>query len=401
MIALTEVFPLAGAGAGPAPPRFTLDGDACLEGHLAQACARVLGGIRGLIPGRKLEAVLLGGGYGRGEGGVLRDEKGDRPYNDLEFYVAIAGRRHFNEFLYERRLQVLGEILTPLAGVEVEFKITSLAEIARRPISMFSYDLAVGHRWLWGGRRSAVAEGWKHHRCPGNIPLEEATRLMMNRCSGLLFARARLLQEPVTPVTVDFARRNIAKAQLAMGDAVLAAHRLYHWSCRERHRRLERLARSETSPWWGELLRHHAAGVEFKLHPTTRAAAGETLGVLHDGVTALARDCWLWLEARRLGRPFDSVRAYALDARDQGHRSSRGRNFLLNFRADGFRLRLRAKPWRHPRQRIFRALALLLWEPAALSDPCLRERLQLDLNVPVASLPEADAAYAALWPRLR
>ena len=88
-------FPLPAPRAKPV--RFTLDGDDALELHLAQTCARVLSGIRGLIPTAKLEAVLLGGGYGRGEGGVLRGPTGDRPYNDLEFYVAITGNRHVNE----------------------------------------------------------------------------------------------------------------------------------------------------------------------------------------------------------------------------------------------------------------------------------------------------------------
>ena len=131
------------------PTRFTLDGDNALEGHLELTCARILSGIRGLIPAPKLEAVLLGGGYGRGEGGVLRGPAGDRPYNDLEFDVAIKGNRHVNAFRYHRRLEVLGEILTHIADVEVEFKITSLVELAARPVSMFSYDLIAGHRLLW------------------------------------------------------------------------------------------------------------------------------------------------------------------------------------------------------------------------------------------------------------
>jgi len=79
--------------------------------------------------------VLLGGGYGRGEGGVLRGPAGDRPYNDLEFDVAIKGNRHLNAFRYHRRLEVLGEILSHLADVEVEFKITSLARLAAQPPS--------------------------------------------------------------------------------------------------------------------------------------------------------------------------------------------------------------------------------------------------------------------------
>src|SRR4051812_46487832 len=96
--------------------RFTRDGDDALESHLELTCTRVVSGLRGLIPEAKLDAILLGGGYGRGEGGVLRGPAGDQPYNDLEFYVALTGNRHVNERRYHRRLEVLGEILTPLAG---------------------------------------------------------------------------------------------------------------------------------------------------------------------------------------------------------------------------------------------------------------------------------------------
>src|SRR5688572_7629618 len=72
-------------------PRFTIDGSPALEQHLALTCAKIAAGIRGLIPPGRLEAVLLGGGYGRGEGGVLQTPMGARPYNDLEFYVCLRG----------------------------------------------------------------------------------------------------------------------------------------------------------------------------------------------------------------------------------------------------------------------------------------------------------------------
>src|SRR5438445_13084871 len=74
-----------------AAARFTLDGSDELERHLTQTCQKVLAGIQAIVPSRKLEALLLGGGYGRGEGGVLKTEAGNQPYNDLEFYVFIRG----------------------------------------------------------------------------------------------------------------------------------------------------------------------------------------------------------------------------------------------------------------------------------------------------------------------
>jgi hypothetical protein len=388
----------------PAPgrtPRFTLDGDPELERQLALTCTRVLSGIRGLIPPDKLEAVLLGGGYGRGEGGVLRDPAGDRPYNDLEFSVLIKGNRHGNEFRYRRRLEVLGEILTHLADVEVEFKITSHAELIARPVSMFSYDLVVGHRVIWSAPALAGLPGCNQHRDAESIPPVEATRLLMNRCSGLLFARLELEHERLTPGAADFVRRNIAKVQLACGDAVLTAFGRYHWSCRERHRRLVQLAANESWPWLDAVLRHHGTGVEFKLQPTMTEAPREHLVALHREVTELAQQCWLCLEARRLRRAFPSAAAYAADAGNQCPGTNPFGNYLLNFRANGFRTRAHPNPWRHPRQRIFHALALLLWEPATLTDSTLLNQLAIELNLGTRPIAEWPAAYRALWFRVQ
>lgn len=382
----------------PAATRFTLDGDAALERHLEQTCARVVSGIRGLIPAQKLEAVLLGGGYGRGEGGVLRAPGGDRPYNDLEFYVAIRGNRHVNEIRYHRRLEVLGEILTHLADAEIEFKITSFAELAVQPVSMFSYDLIAGHR-LWGD--TPLPTACDRHRSSESIPSSEAARLLMNRCTGLLLARAELARQTFTAASADFVRRNIAKAQLACGDAVLTACGRYHWSCRERHHRLEQLAASEPSPWLDSVVQQHAIGVAFKLHPTASGYTHDALIALHAEVTALALQCWLTLEARRLGRAFPSAQAYAQDRGDQCPGTPRLRNFALNFRVNYFRLHAHPSPWRHPRQRIFRALALLLWEPATFSDPALRRCLESELNATTPDPTAGLAAYRALWSRVR
>ena len=390
----------AAAALTPAP-RFTLDGDEALERHLAQTCARVLSGIRGLIPARKLEFVLLGGGYGRGEGGVLRGPAGDRPYNDLEFSVAIKGNRHVNEFRYRRRLEVLGEILSHLADAEVEFKITSLAELARRPVSMFSYDLIVGHRLLWTHPLALGLPGCRHHLGAESIPESEATRLLMNRCSGLLFARSELDRTPFTPTAADFVRRNIAKVQLACGDAVLTALGRYRWSCRERHHRLAQLAANESWPWLDAVLRHHAAGVEFKLHPVTDQSPRDALIALHREVSLLAQQCWLHLESRRLGRSFPSAREYAHDTVNKCPGSNPLLNALLNARANGFRFRAQPSPWRHPRQRIYHALALLLWEPGALTDPALRRQLEVELNLGKRPASEWLPAYRALWSRVQ
>jgi hypothetical protein len=376
-------------------PRFTVDGSDALETHLAQTCEKIAAGLRGLLPPHKLQAVLLGGGYGRGEGGVWRTAPGDRPYNDLEFYVFLRGNRHLNEWRFGRALHVLGEILTPQAGIEVEFKIAALPELARAPVSMFSYDLLVGHRCVFGPEELFAA--CAHHREAGQIPIGEATRLLMNRCSGLLLAQERLQREPFTAGDADFVRRNIAKAELALGDAVLTAYGQYHWSARERHLRLERIARAEGGTWIEGVVRHHAAGVEFKLHPERSDARREELQPRFAAVSSLALRTWQWVEERRLRRPVPNARSYAELDVDLWPGASPARNALQNVKIFGAAELLRGRARRHPRQRVIEALVLLLWEPAALSEPALLRRIQCALQTQATTFPALVAAYRRVW----
>ena len=379
-------------------PRFTVDGALELEQHLARTCEKIAAGVRGLIPPRKLEALVLGGGYGRGEGGVLATAAGERPYNDLEFYVFVRGNRHLNERRFGRALHVLGEILTPQAGVEVEFKISSRRELERSAVTMFSYDLVMGHRWLIGDDRLLARCG--HHRDAERIPLAEATRLLMNRCSGLLFAAEKLQRREFTAADADFTARNIAKAELALGDAVLVTKGTYHWSVRERERRLAELPSSELKPWLGRVREHHAAGTQFKLRPQRSAASREELAARHAAVTARALDVWLWLEQQRMCAPLPSPRDYALSHLTKCRDQSRGRNVLVNARTLGPRAIVQADATRHPRERILNTLALLLWDRATLGSPELLRFVQRELQTTAVDFTALVAAYRTLWAKV-
>ncbi len=385
-----ETFPSSAAEA-----RFTVDGSNELEGRLAQTCRTILAGIRGVVPPHRLEGVLLGGGYGRGEGGVLQTISGDEPYNDLELYIFVRGNRHGSEWWYRRPLEVLAEILTPLAGVEVEFKITSFTHFARQPTGMFSYDLAMGHRWLLGA--TVLLARCAHHREAARIPLAEATRLLMNRCSGLLFAQDKLASDTFTAADADFVRRNIAKAELALGDAVLTVHGAYHWSCQERNRRLRHFNHAELVPHGENVCVHHANGVRFKLHPERSTASRDELQKLFDEVSALALRVWLWVETRRLGQRFSSARAYVESCVDKCPETDCLRNLLVNLKVTRLRDYVRATPWKHPRQTVLESLVLLLWTSDALIVPALLRRLQRTLNTRATRFPDLVHAYRSFW----
>ncbi len=389
--------PRDGAPAAPAD-RFTLHGSPALERHLASTCARVGAAVGACIPPLKLEAILLGGGYGRGEGGVLQTPTGDQPYNDLEFYVLARGNVWMNEAQYGRALEALGAELAAEARLHVEFKLTSLAKLERGPVSMFSYDLVTGHRWVVGAE--PLLASCAHHRDARRIPLAEATRLLLNRASGVLFAAERLRRAEFTPDDADFVGRNLAKLQLALGDALLTVAGQYHWSCQERHRRLRRLEPPGTAPgWWREVERGHAAGVAFKLFPCRTTLERDALQARLDALVTLSRQVWLWLEARRLDRPFPSVRDYVWSPGDKCPESEPFANRLRNLRGFGVRSLGDSRAARHPRERLFHSLSLLLWEPALLNDPWSRSRLQYELRSAATDFTGLVRAYKALWRR--
>jgi hypothetical protein len=381
--------------------RFTLDGSDELESHLADTCNKVQAEIQLLRLNSRLEALALGGGYGRGEGGVLRSPTGDRPYNDLEFYVFCRGNRIWNERSYRDPLRNLGEKLSPDAGLHVEFKVDSLNRLRKSPITMFSYDLVSRHRVLWprpaelNGRNIFVS--CEHHLTGGRISLHEATRLLLNRCTGLLLAKELLLKPKLTAEDSDFIGRNLSKARLALGDAVLTVFGQYHWSCIERHERLNRLPEINDLPILAEVRRQHRTGVEFKLHPFQTQAPQQELRDEHQEISDLAQKIWLWLESRRLNRPLNSVREYCLTAGGKRCGASILRNVLLNaktFGPAGIFHRMAAV---YPRERLLNSLPLLLWgEP--LNDLRIRRHLQNQLRTAAQDWQSLVAAYMSIWP---
>jgi len=388
-------------GVSPHQKRFTMDGSDALETHLARLCEKVLGGVRALIPEGKLEALVLGGGYGRGQGGVLKTPTGDAAYNDLEFYVFLRGNRVLNERKCHELLEELGERLSGLAGFHVEFKVDSLARLRRSPVTMFSYDLVSGNHILFGGEK--VFDGCGHHLDATKIPHVEALRLLFNRCTGLLLAKELLKNRELTPAEADFVGRNLAKAKLALGDVILAQAGRYHWSCVKRDKVLSDFVVEGNPNWLPEVRKYHAEGVAFKLHPERLAKSIEQFRTEHETISRLANQVWLWLENRRLGKSFSSTREYAFsDVRKCNLPKGRSpqamtRNALLNLRSFGMGGML-DRGLRYPRERLLNALPLLLWEEP-LNDLRVKCFLQKELRTRASDWQGFVAAYKSVWPK--
>ena len=195
----------------------------------------------------------------------------------------------------------------------------------------------------------------------------------------------------------DFVERNLAKARLALGDVVLAATGLYQWSCRERQRRLADLPVPEGIPCLAAIREQHAQGVAFKLHPHPSSCAVPDLREDFRLVSLLACRLWLWVESRRLGAAFRTPGGYTPHAPAKCPGTPPLQNWLVTARHLGWRELTRPAAFRDPRERLLRALPVLLWQPTLVANSRVRHRLQGDLRTTARDETGLVAAYTRLW----
>lgn len=240
---------------------FTTLGDAAVEAELGEMLRGLRADIAGMQVGSGLVSVVLGGGYGRGDGGVV--ERGGRqlPYNDLDFFVFTDGMSKAARAELALRLARLGEPWAERLGVEVDFApAREISSLSWMPVTLMFQELRVGHQVVYGDARALAAIP----PCPAeSLPQREGLRLLLNRGTGLLLAQRRLAVGGDDEGTRDFVWRNLHKCALGCGDALLILAHRYDYELRRRVSALESLAGKH----WPE------AVAEAQLGPYRRAVA--------------------------------------------------------------------------------------------------------------------------------
>lgn len=339
-----------------------------LEAHFARvrACGEQL-------RAHGAEAVILGGGYGRGEGGVrLNPRTGQyQLFNDLDYFLfckspSDAGLQGWIHTFSRQESEAL--------GIDVEFKALRKTDASAPNSTMMFYDLLMAHHVIWGPADylEDYADGLDARR----LPAIEATRLLWNRGSGLYFA----LCDHACEGPREVIWRNLQKARLSLADAWLCLKGLHHPLVRVRH---ERLHQQRDYPLGREFLQWHFEAASFKERPTPAPPLeGLTEGL--EKVRQAWGEMWLMAEEKRLGCPIDSLAAYAALARPLFPGCPTWRNLLLALR-DRLRRGGMLKPVSdYPRGALMRSLALLLSADKALIQRVARH------------LPDAEGAPGKL-----
>jgi len=341
---------------------YTIYGDERLDRKIADDMAMVVRTVREIIPAGRLTAVILGGGYGRGEGGVVRKENGEAGlFNDYDMFIIVNGLSASARSKYNAALRRASELLTSALGLEVDFSpLKNRQELAGLPATMMWYELKHGHRVIYGPENilDSVPD------FDGNqLPPDNAMQLMLNRGTGLLLARDRLREESITADDNDFITRNIYKAVMACGDAFLMLRQRFDSSyCRRR----ELLAEFHNDPLIAVsgLLPLYQESIDYKLRPTPGRKPAELLALYHRALS-IFHDFYSFTICSVYGlelNPSFDLKFYdaMLEVAAPHGFKELVKNFLLNL----YYVKPRRGPvallWRYPRHRLYIALPQLL-----------------------------------------
>ena len=245
--------------------RYTLTADPDVEATLDRVLPAVAAEIEALrLP--KLRAVVLGGGYGRGEGGVRHTPAGGRLYNDLDVFVFSDGAGSGDAARIDRELKIISERWEPQLGIAVDFgpakNISALPAVSR---TLMFQELLRGWLPVWG---QADLNAWIQPLEAADIPYSEAVRLLLNRGMGLIFAGGYLKNGRNDP---DFIIRNMNKAYLGGGDALLIAAGKYCWRGPDRVAAYRELVREEKLS--GDFAGLYEKAFRWKLEPEVKLPA--------------------------------------------------------------------------------------------------------------------------------
>ena len=330
-------------------PVYSVDGSAAFNSRLHETLLRIADEVETAL-GDNLVALVLGGGYGRGEGGVVNQQGVERPYNDLDFTLLVLRQSRVKW----DRLHDIGNRFAKQLGMHVDFsRPLTVADVEQWPHWLMWYDLLNGHVVLKGSTDILI----KHAPASlkGPLPCIEATRLLLNRGTGLLWA-LRVVRGVEASPDEDFVRRNYYKCALALGDALLIAYRRYTTAYQGRDLLVADLEQSEPDVAVFHIGTLYDDALRFKFRPD---AVDPHVPSEH-ALKALSQvwgSVFLHVETVRTGQVWPSFQEYvewnAIREADQHTFTGLLRNVVRN-------LQMGRLGWRYPREALYMRLPVLL-----------------------------------------
>ncbi len=303
------------------PARFTLMGDAHVEGVLDELVQKASRAVLRFVLKDNLKALILAGSYGRGEGGIATRDLVQHPSGTLDLILLVVGLRSPARQKLATEAEAALATLRRRYLVNIDLSVVDAHAVERDRVSVRWHDARHGHRHLAGdpGFLPGLARFTE-----GALDRAEAFDLIVHHGGLLVLNDVIRASGPLTPERREVILKQAANAVLGFGDAFLLRRTTYHWSEVERARRMGDRATSAPPDlkslyaaaanyrWTGDPI-----GAERLMFEIENGHLKETLGRVH-----------LELERRRLQERHPNFEGFVSASlrEDDGDRGSRLEN---------------------------------------------------------------------------
>ena len=234
---------------------YTISDDKRIDDVIARDLEFIVHRVREVIPAR---AIVLGGGFGRGEGGVLTAAARIRPVNDYDIFVVVPDSNNVD---FKRIGREIAKQVKIRAIDLMPIKYSDLPQLAATQIN---YDLKYGSTFLWGEDILSKIPRYKN----SDVDERSGQTLLLNRMVCALEAFSEnFVRREMNGEERFFLVNQTGKVVSACIEALLMSKGKYHHSYMERRNIFD-----AEFPEWEELRRLNSQATEFKLRPSESPA---------------------------------------------------------------------------------------------------------------------------------
>lgn len=182
-----------------------------------------------------VQAVILLGGFGRGEGTIKFSEGTPCPMNDYDIMIITK-----NKCASRKNLEILSRSMEKDIGIDfVDLGMMPVGQLGVLSPTIFNFEMKYGSYVIFGPKSiTDLIPNYKDN----DIPSREGMMLLMNRMGDILGRHSPLQNiNMLAEKELEFLSIPLHKALLACGDSLLLMYGIYDASYRRRLAALEKL----------------------------------------------------------------------------------------------------------------------------------------------------------------
>lgn len=180
-------------------------------------------------------ALILIGGYGRGEGGITLKDGEYHPHNNLDLLYIY--NKHIEKSLVDTVDKTLQD-LSKEYDIGIDMFTINKKKLLKLDGLVIGYDMRYGHKTLLGN--SSFLKEYKAFSL-NNIDPVDVRQLLVNRGTLLLINRLLLQKSQLTEEEKRLIIKHTIKAIIGYGDALLYFNNAYHWSYAQKQSNMSEL----------------------------------------------------------------------------------------------------------------------------------------------------------------